>query len=545
MIETYDIVGYARISVDDELDRENTSIENQKAIIGDYVRNHFPGSSLTFYEDRDRSGYTFEQREGYQALRRELIAHRKDILVVKDFSRFSRRNSRGLVELEDLRDAGVRIISIGDGIDFPNDDDWLKIQFQFLLNEMPVTDASRKVRSVIRRRQATGEWLCAAPYGYVLNKRKEFEIVPPDAEVVRTIYSLYIDRGWGYKRIANHLTDQGIPTPRMAEQLRREQDGDECRRRVTNVWSIVSVQGVLSNDFYTGTLRQGKYTRARINGRDIRRDESEQTVIKDHHPAIIDANTFAAARALHQSRTRSHYRGVKKYDNFYTGLLVCGDCGSPLFAFNRKGMGPAYVCGLYHRRGRAVCTAHRTRVDQLDELVKVYVRRLVEHPDGLTERLNGALAAQPAKEKPVQTADYLTRALQDLREELRITKRERIRDLMRHPGEEDILAETYDGMEAELQKKISGMTRQLELLKNRKDILARTQQAAVTAQDIFKQILEKEHLDRGDLDLLVSQIRVYEDHLEVQLKPDVDAFCTPGPTASSICEPAHNAVASP
>ena len=102
----------------------------------DPVKQKFPDSTLTFYEDRDRSGYTFEQREGYQAMRRELMGRRKDILIVKDFSRFSRRNSRGLVELEDLRDAGVRIISIGDNIDFPNDDDWLKIQFQFLINEI-------------------------------------------------------------------------------------------------------------------------------------------------------------------------------------------------------------------------------------------------------------------------------------------------------------------------------------------------------------------------------------------------------------------------
>ena len=152
MIEKFDIAGYCRISVDEEQNRDNTSIENQKAIIEDYVRQKFPGSSLTFYEDRDRSGYTFEQREGYQKMRKQLLSHKLDILIVKDFSRFSRRNSRGLVELEDLRDYGVRIISIGDGIDFPNDDDWLKIQFQFLINEMPVTDTSKKVRSVVKRR---------------------------------------------------------------------------------------------------------------------------------------------------------------------------------------------------------------------------------------------------------------------------------------------------------------------------------------------------------------------------------------------------------
>ena len=185
MIERFAIAGYARISVDEELDRDNVSIENQKAIIEDFVKHRFPDSTLTFYEDRDRSGYTFEQREGYQEMRRGLMSHKYDILIVKDFSRFSRRNSRGLVELEDLRDAGVRIISIGDNIDFPNDDDWLKIQFQFLINEMPVTDTSKKVKSVIRRRQADGAWLCAAPYGYILNKQKQFEIVPTETEIVR------------------------------------------------------------------------------------------------------------------------------------------------------------------------------------------------------------------------------------------------------------------------------------------------------------------------------------------------------------------------
>ena len=54
------ISGYTRISVDIEQDRDNTSIENQKAIISDYVATYFPQAKLTLYEDRDRSGYTFE-----------------------------------------------------------------------------------------------------------------------------------------------------------------------------------------------------------------------------------------------------------------------------------------------------------------------------------------------------------------------------------------------------------------------------------------------------------------------------------------------------
>ena len=211
-----EIAGYARISVDTELDRDNTSIENQIDFIQDYVSSHFPKCSLTIYNDRDKSGYTFEQRDDYQRMRRRLMSGEVRILIVKDFSRFSRRNSLGLWELEQLRDAGVRIISITDAIDFPSGDDWLQIQLKFLLNEQPVTDASKKVRAVIKKSQSRGEWLCAVPYGYVVTNYKKllFEVVPDEAEVIRRVFRLY-GEGWGYKKIAEHLTSEHIPTPRM------------------------------------------------------------------------------------------------------------------------------------------------------------------------------------------------------------------------------------------------------------------------------------------------------------------------------------------
>ena len=194
----FNIAGYCRISVDEELDRDNTSIENQKSIIKDYVSRKFPDSTLDLYEDRDRSGYTFEQREGYQQLRAKMMSHDYYILVVKDFSRFSRRNSKGLVELEDLRDAGMRIISINDSIDYPTYDDWTAIQFRFLINEMPVTDASKKVKSVIKRRQEEGKWICSVPYGYVMTNTKmmKFEVDEVQAQIVRRIFELY-NKGWG------------------------------------------------------------------------------------------------------------------------------------------------------------------------------------------------------------------------------------------------------------------------------------------------------------------------------------------------------------
>ncbi len=525
MTETYNIAGYCRISVDEELDRDNVSIENQKAIIRDFVNRRFPGSTLTFYEDRDRSGYTFEQREGYQAMRKGLIQHKYDILVVKDFSRFSRRNSRGLVELEDLRDAGVRIISIGDNIDFPNDDDWLKIQFQFLINEMPVTDTSKKVKNVIRRRQADGKWLCAAPYGYIINRQKEFEIVPTEAEIVRQIFDLYNNQGWGYKKIANYLTEQGIPTPRMSEQMRKEAAGEPTSRKTKAVWAIVTVQGILDNDFYIGTFRQAKYTRAKINGKDVKRDEGEHIVIENHHQPIIDYRTFATTRALREKRSTANYRGVKKYDNVYSGFLFCGDCGSPMFAMSRRDLSAAYTCGTYHRRGRAGCSSHHIRVDKLDELLKIYVRRVMEHSHAMLEELNAELARQDSDVvETEQSADHLAQVMEELREELKATKRQRIRDMVKHPDQEELLAETYDELEADLQKKIAGLEHQITLLSDKRNAMIQVNRTAKTALEVFQDILDKEHLERNDLELLIQRIRVFENRLEIQLYPDIDAL---------------------
>ena len=529
MIEKFDIAGYTRISVDDELDRDNVSIENQKDIIEEFVKQKFPGSTLTFYEDRDRSGYTFDQREGYQAMRKGLVSHKYDILIVKDFSRFSRRNSRGLVELEDLRDAGVRIISIGDGIDFPNDDDWLKIQFQFLINEMPVTDTSKKVRNVIRRRQADGKWICAAPYGYIVNKQQQFEVVPTEADIVRTIFRLYNEEGWGYKKIANHLTGQGIPTPRMAERDRKEAAGEAYKRPVKPVWAIVTVQNILDNDFYIGTLRQGKYTRKKINGKDVLRDEEEQIVIENHHQAIIDYRTFATTRALREKRTTSHYRGVKKYDNVYSGFLVCGDCGSPMFAMSRSDLKSAYTCGTYHRRGREGCTSHHIRVDKLDELMKLYIQKVMDHSAGMLTRLNEDLSREEDDvAETEQSADNLVQVLSDLQEELKITKRQRIRDLMKHPEQEELLAQTYDELESDLQKKIEGIGHQIDMLSDKRNTIIQVNRVAKTAMEVFHDILKKDKLERRDLELIIRQIKVYEDHLEIQLQADVDAILRSG-----------------
>ena len=206
----------------------------------------------------------------------------------------------------------------------------------------------------------------------------------------------------------------------MSERMRKEAAGKKTKREAKNAWAIATVQGILDNDFYIGTLRQGKYTRAKINGKEIKRNDDEHIVIENHHQAIIDYRTFAITRALREKRSRSNYRGVKINDNVYSGFLQCGDCGSPLFAMSRSDLAPAYTCGTYHRRGLKGCTSHHIRVDKLDELLKSYVRKLADGSAAMLAQLNEELKRETEQvAETEQSADNLAAVLADLTEELK------------------------------------------------------------------------------------------------------------------------------
>lgn len=524
------IAGYCRISVDEEMDRDNTSIENQKAIIADYITKTFPTAELDFYEDRDRSGYTFEQREGYQKLRKKMLLHEYDILIIKDFSRFSRRNSKGLVELEDLRDAGMRIISIGDSIDYPTFDDWTAIQFRFLINEMPVTDTSKKVRSVVKRRQEEGRWICAVPYGYVMTNSKlmQFEVDEPAAEVVREIFRLYSE-GWGYKRIANHLTDKHIPTPRMAEKERREANGEESKLRVKQEWSIVTVSEILRNDFYIGTLRQGKYRRKKINGSDMKLEETDHLVFEDNHTPIVDYKLFAGVQEQIKHRTNNNYRGVKKYDNIYSGYLFCGDCGSPMFSMSRGDIPQAYRCGIYHKRGSKACSSHHTRVDMLDELLRSFIRQVKDNSETMLEKLQESINRERTETSSSKSVvEVLEQQMEDTRSEIKMLARQHVKDIAKHPEREEILEEIYSEQIDELTLRLEGLRNQMQLAADKHNMIVKVNRTAKTVMNVFDDILNKKTLTKADVDFIIQRIIVYEDRIDIKLRSDIDSLLRTG-----------------
>ncbi len=437
-----------------------------------------------------------------------------------------------MAEFEDLAEKDIRIIAIGDDVDYDqgHTEDWMKIKLYFFVNEMPVTDASRKVSDVIANRQAKGEWICTVPYGYIFTNTKKmiFKVDEPAAEVVRTIFKLYID-GWGYKKIANYLTDQHIPTPRMNERARIEARGDEYKGKVKERWSIVTISEIIVNDFYIGTLREHKYHRKGINGSTVELNQKEHIVFENHHEAIVDFKTFATAQELLKQRTTSHYRGIKKYDNTYSGYLFCGDCNSPMFSMSRGDMAAAYTCGTYHTRGLKGCTSHHIRADFLDMIIKEYIKKVKDNSESMLHVLEEILKHEDRSTQSGRDAEENLQNQIDLaREELKNLARQKVRDVARCKGNTEIIEETYDALIEETNNRIDGLTNQLIMVADATNSIIRVNRISRTIIEIFDDILNKNTLDKNDLRLIIDRIIVYTDYIDVRLRADIDELLTTG-----------------
>lgn len=388
------------------------------------------------------------------------------------------------------------------------------------------------MRTVVNIRQEAGEWICAVPYGYVITNAKKalYEVVPDEAEVVREVFRLYSVEGWGYKKIANHLTEMGIPTARMKEKARVEARGDKYNRSAKPEWSIVSVQGMLKNDFYIGTLRQKKYSRKTINGKDVKLDEGEHLVFLKHHESIVDDKTFLYTQELLEKRTTSNYRGVKKYDTMYSGVLYCGDCGSPMFSMSRPDLAPAYTCGTYHKRGLKGCTSHHMRTDFLDTALKDYLRMVKENSAEMIRELEAAVASESSSVKEnADLIELIESQLYKAKEELKATQKQKVKAVMKNPDAADIYEETHREIEDEILGRIESLTRQRELTINKRAQIIELAMASKTVFDVFDNVLNKDKLDKVDIALIVDRINVYEGGIvDIRLKADIETLLKTG-----------------
>ena len=370
---------YERLSRDDELQGESNSISNQKQMLEDFARrNGLPNP--THFTDDGISGTRFD-RPGFLAMMEEVEAGRVEAIVIKDMSRLGRDYLKVGQVMEVLRQRGVRLIAINDGVDsLKGDDDFTP--FRNIMNEFYARDTSRKIRSVFKAKGMSGKHLTGTViYGYLWDEKREHWLVDEEAaEVVRRIFSLTLE-GYGPYQIACKLSADRIEIPVV--HLARFNEGVNRSKPVKDPygWGSSTIVNILKKREYLGHTINFKTRKHFKDKKSHYVSEDEWTIFENTHEAIIDQQTFDLVQKIRSN--------VRRYPNGWgeaaplTGLLYCADCGGKMYVHrtNNGKRVSQYTCSNYTKVpcGTLCPTQHRINESAVLTLVSDTLRAIAEY----------------------------------------------------------------------------------------------------------------------------------------------------------------------
>lgn len=378
---------YSRLSVGDE-DRdggESNSIVNQKAFLERYARQK-KLLNIRHYIDDDESGRFFD-RSGYVQMMNDVESGKIGIVIMKDMTRWGRDYLQVGNAMEVFRKHNVRFIAINNGIDSIDQNTLEFAPFINIMSEWYARDISKKVKTGIRTKGATGKPVATeAPYGYMKDpENKDFWIIDEEAaEVVRLIFSLFME-GKNRNQIAIYLKNEQIPTPTfyLKEHDRGTSKNRPLKEENRYNWNKASLTNILTRQEYCGDIVNFKTEKHYRDKRNHYVDKSQWQIIENVHEPIIDRITFENVQRMLENAPvkRSNGDGII---HPLSGLMYCKDCGTKMHirTIHKNGKVQHVTYCSEYAKGKArhpKCNSpHRIDVDCVMQNIAEVLRKIAQ-----------------------------------------------------------------------------------------------------------------------------------------------------------------------
>lgn len=371
---------YLRLSVEDDEkssdDFYSSSIINQKTIINNFCKKN----NITIYKyyiDDGYSGGNFN-RPSFKKMVNDIENRKINCILTKDMSRLGRDFlETGNYIFKYFPEKNVRYISILDNYDSfnPNGIEDI-IPFKAVINDIYLSDISKKIKSARHNLMRRGFFISGSvPYGYKRSEKDSRILVIDDysSKIVKKIFNYKLN-GISSKKISNILTDNGIMPPAIYSNK-------NIRYSITsNIWKPSTINSILKNQIYTGTLIQGKYERINLKTKKKRLlPKDKWIIIENAVPKIIDESVFNKVKMLmKKNETR-----INKYDYLLKNFVYCDDCKKHMLVRRikkRKEDNPfktIYLCKTYSLYGLSVCSMHYYSEEKLNDNVVKFLKNII------------------------------------------------------------------------------------------------------------------------------------------------------------------------
>ena len=249
---------YLRLSSEDGDKVESTSIESQKHLLEEFLKNNNDIKLFDYYIDDGYSGTDFN-RPGFKKLFEDMKLNKFNTIIVKDLSRLGRNYIEAGNYIEQIFPLfNIRFIAVNDNIDSylnPKSINELNMPLKNLINDEYARDISKKVSSAFSTMRKNGLYTSGlTPYGYKRDTKDKHHLIIDEevANNVKLIYDLYL-KGNGIKKIAKYLNENKIINPSGYRKLNKKDTN-----RLGYFWSDSTISKILDNQIYCGDMVQGK-----------------------------------------------------------------------------------------------------------------------------------------------------------------------------------------------------------------------------------------------------------------------------------------------
>ena len=410
---------YARVS--GEQQRDSNTIASQTEALVAYAEQHgYRVAPDMIIEDDGHSGAVLE-RPGLERVRDLAAEGRIDAVVVHAPDRLSRRYAYQVLVIEELARQGVETVFVN-APSMETPEDHLLVQFQGMLAEYERAQILERSRRGKRHRARRGEVavLSGAPYGYRYHKKTPdseafYEIVEPQASVVREVYRHYTCDHLSIAAITRRLNERAVPTSTGRSRWERSTVWAMLRNPAYRGKACFGKTRQMPRTYVTRPLRlSGRTASATTGGHEKPREEWIEVPV----PAIVTEETFALAEErLAMNKTHSPRR--TKTPSVVQGLVSCGKCG---YALSRSSAQTTarrisyYRClgsDSWRHLGGSLCDSRPVRQDLLDDVVWSEVVRLLQDPvligAEIDRRLEAARASDPNQQREADQRRRLIR----------------------------------------------------------------------------------------------------------------------------------------
>lgn len=381
---------YLRISKEDvdlslsEDKLQSNSIQNQKALIVDYLKQMSDVTVYDTYIDDGFSGTNFQNRPDFMRMIDDIYHEKVNMVIVKDLSRFGRDYIEADRYIQRIFPAlSVRFVSVADRFDSLNangSDLNLLIPVKNFINDNYARDTAIKIRSSQAAMRNAGLYVGAfVVYGYVKSPDNHNTIIIDEfaAAIVKKIFQMKLD-GKNSIAIADRLNELGILAPSEYKKNIgvNYKTGFQIKSKVK--WSALAVTRILSNKIYIGILEQGKRSTVSYKvKKTIYKPESEWSIIENNHEGIISKTDFKLVQKLLKADIRIAPNQESVY--LFSGLLYCSDCKKGMVRRVNTYKGERkeyYICSTYNKT--KLCTRHSIRLEELEDIVLEAINKQID-----------------------------------------------------------------------------------------------------------------------------------------------------------------------